>query len=421
MPDHHLPNTTPLTSLEEELGNLEMLKNQAFYPVQAKNASTKKKKSTPSIINICAWLSLSVCLFFIFISDFSFTRHESMYYPLILLIGGGIIMASLIMHTILHELGHVLGGLAGRRILVTFIVGKWRYEKTVRGYRWRKSKPIAGIAGAAAMVLDTTKNNTNSIRYQLLFMLGGIASNLLIGSIAIYICWYHTVHWNFISIALGLFGITGIGIGLLNLAPFSAKGWNTDGKQVLQLLLHQEDKFTEQLFYLSSLYFSGTHIKDWPEKLLPTIEILETLKLPFDKKINGYNMLFNYALATHNENLMLQCASWVAQHIAKIPDGILQQNAYLMLEFAFIQEDMSLFETWRPYVDGGLLNLEPHLYYLDAEHAFRQKNYDKTRLFLCKAVEHLNETITTLSYNQLKEKIHNLQNRLQTIEQGGTS
>lgn len=400
---------------EEKQAKVKARRNQAFYPVYGDaELKSKGKRFVRSGLSLCLWIVVAMGLLFAINGDLSFTVSDGAYHFFILCMGGFTILVALVIHTVLHELGHVLGGLAGCRILITFIVGRWRYEKTVKGYHWRKGKPIAGISGAAAMVLDTSKAGKNADGYQLLFMAGGVVMNLLCGSIALYVCWYHTAHWGIFFVALGLFGITGIGVGLLNLVPFSTKGWNSDGQQMLRLLRHREDDLTQRLFYLSSLYFCGHLIKDWPQELLPTRQELESPDLAFDKKISGYNMLLNYALAIKDHDLSALCACWIAQQVGRMPDGVLQQNAHLMLKFALVQEDMALFEAWRPYANDGLLNGEAALHYMDAMHAFEMQDYAQAHLFVHKAAEKLDEVITMLDYNELKAKVGDLENRLQS-------
>ncbi len=154
-----------------------------------------------------------------------------------LLLMGSVFLA-MILHTIIHELGHVVfGKLTGYEFL-SYRIFSFSLQKTKQGYEIKRLS-IPGTAGQALMKPPALVDGKMPYVW---YNLGGVLFNLLLIIVSFGInvlCDHYVVRFIFtMSIGMGLF------MGIINIFPYSEKGM-TDGCNLLKL-----HRYPEKIKYL---------------------------------------------------------------------------------------------------------------------------------------------------------------------------
>jgi len=132
---------------------------------------------------------------------------------------------SMFLLTNLHELGHFLfGKMAGYKLL-QYKVGPccWKYENG--SYRFEMEK-VKGYMGLCMMIPPA---EGVSRKANLLYYAGGILVNIVTGAVCLLIAFLAQAISPLLFLALSIFGLLSIGMGLLNLRPSMSQNNPTDG------------------------------------------------------------------------------------------------------------------------------------------------------------------------------------------------
>jgi hypothetical protein len=147
------------------------------------------------------------------------------------------------LHVILHEFGHILGGLISGYDFIMFRLFDTVWIKTEEGLSKRKEY-IPGVQGQALMIPPATEDNKQPPF--LLYHASGILVNLLTGVIFILLGRTLTIDW-----LVQFFYISSIVAFLLAIAnAIPLKG--TDGYNISQMLKH--DSISSELTNLLTMY-----------------------------------------------------------------------------------------------------------------------------------------------------------------------
>lgn len=133
---------------------------------------------------------------------------------------------------IIHELGHLLSGLiVGFRFQAISIGLIWfGYEYGKLRFRIRR---VASISGAASVTIDRVRRVR---RRFLFFVVGGPAANLMTGSVAALLMAKFGSQNSIRIVFLSLFAFVSILLSLVNVVPFRAGAFWSDGARILALL-----------------------------------------------------------------------------------------------------------------------------------------------------------------------------------------
>ncbi|MGL4668552.1 MAG: M50 family metallopeptidase [Saezia sp.] len=323
------------------------------------------------------------------------------------------VLLSLPFHTVAHELGHALAGLSRGMRIVLLSFGKWRYERTVKGFRWRKSFPIQGIAGVAALMIDTT-NPRKYTRFDfIIFLAAGVFVNLILG-LGAYLIFANLIVSNAFNLvlksALGAFSFTGLFLGVFNLLPLKVNGWYVDGRLIWCTLKGEGWELNRRNLYLGSLLLAGTPARLLPQNDLPTLEELEDEKCPLPFKMSAYQLRLMFALDAGDRAMAEQSAAWLAEHFYQLPDGLRQSVALQMAFFSVhFLHNKEVFNAWRPLCEGGLYNLNVSKYMLDAEYACLCGDREAVRKSIQKARGAFLELPTQAHIDEAEEKLLRLE------------
>lgn len=283
------------------------------------------------------------------------------------------LMLGVWLHVVLHEAGHALAGLAAGMRPVALGVGRWRFERSASGaWQRRRADAIAGVGGFAIMLPRDGRGRGR--RAQAIYLLGGPLANLLTALAAGLLA-------TRLSSPLAVAALSGIGVGallvgLVNLVPFRTHGWSSDGMSLWQLLRGAGDALLGQrLQAAAGLSLSGTRPRDWPPDLLPDEPALDGASPLLAAQ--GRMLRLAHAVDRGDRDAAWADARALAAGARTVPAAFRAHVAVAMAGFAeATTEDTALLAAWRPWCEGGLLDLSPYRHWLDAELAARRGEAD---------------------------------------------
>jgi hypothetical protein len=299
-----------------------------------------------------------------------------------------LIAVSVWLHVLLHEAGHALVGLAVGFRPVAFGVGPLRAERGAQGWRLRWGGSVQGISGFALLLPPA--DAPPSLAHQAWYLLGGPLSNLLFAALAFLLlpvvaeqAWAQT--------AVAVFLLMGLAIGLINLMPFEAAGWLSDGANLR--LLHRDPGavlagLRVQRIVQTSM--DGLRPRDWPAELVEGGP-LPTLPVASPWQVASVLMRLSRAVDAGALVEAAACAQWLANYwpSSKPPErpGIaLTMAVYAALAVDDAATSLALLAAWRPLGNGeSLLDQRAHEAWLDAELAWREGRLDAARSHLAEA------------------------------------
>lgn len=283
---------------------------------------------------------------------------------------GGLVLG-LWPNVVLHELGHLLAGMAAGMRPIALGIGPFRYERTLAGWRGYRGSAQQGIAGFAALLPHADRGEGRGA--QAMMLAGGPLANLLI-ALACFMA--VSALDGSPRLSAGLLGLGGIALvmGAANLLPFTvASGWRSDGRNLLDLVHRAPDAdLYLALQRIVGLSLAGHRPRDWPAAALP----VATPDLPPTMLATSSHMLcLSHAMDAGDAAASSMHGRWLADHWTATPSGqrpavATQMGAYA----AVIARDAALLAAWRPYCEGGLLDLSPYRAWLDAELALLQED-----------------------------------------------
>lgn len=163
-----------------------------------------------------------------------------------------------------HELGHLLGGIAvGFRPLL-FMVGPLRIERIGDRVKTSFTFKNAMFGGLAACVpLDT-----RDLRRRTLWLIaGGPLASLVAG--ALFLAARPLVEAPLASTLLFAFGVVSLLLGIVSLAPMQAQGFYSDGARILRLMRGGADVEREvAIIGIMAASMSGQRPREWSAELI---------------------------------------------------------------------------------------------------------------------------------------------------------
>ena len=267
-------------------------------------------------------------------------------------------------NVVLHDAGHLLAGIAAGLRPVALGIGPFRYERTLAGWRGYRGSALQGIAGFAALLPDGHAGAGRGA--QAVMLAGGPLANLLVASICFAAA---AALGGFPRTAGLLWGVGGIALvlGVANLVPFTvAAGWRSDGRTLLDIARHAPDADIHlALQRVVGLSLAGQRPRDWPVTALPAA----TPDLPPTMLATSAHMLcLSHAMDGADTGTAHAHARWLADHWTALPHAQYPAVATQMGGYAaVIARDADLLAAWRPFCEGGLLDLSPYRAWLDAE------------------------------------------------------
>lgn len=303
--------------------------------------------------------------------------------PMLAVIGVAVLLSAWL-HTVLHEAGHAIAGVAVGLKPLAFGVGPLRAERGERGWQLRWGGSVSGIGGFALLLPPV--GASPGVRAQAVYLLGGPLANLLVAALALpMLLALDGPAWA--EIALGVFVGVGVIIGVINLVPFRSGGWLSDGAGLRQLRTDPDAAMAglrvQQLVQAS---VDGVRPRDWPAALLPRGPLPA---LPTDSPMAMPTTVMRLAHAIDSGDAVAAeaCACFLAAYWPQSPLPERPGIALTMAAYAACTrpDDAVLLAPWRALVSRGLLDQSAHEAWLDAELAQREGRLDDTRRLLDEA------------------------------------
>lgn len=178
----------------------------------------------------------------------------------------GVSLVSLIVgflaNTILHELGHMIGGLLTGYKFLSFRIFKYTIVKDGDGLHW-KQFDISGTAGQCLMIPPSVDDDEQLPYFW--YNAGGVTANLLV--VLLCAALIGALDLSAIPFCLCMmFLATGLYMLVLNAIPMSPGGTPNDGKNILVLWRHpaQRGCFSRMMNVVAEQSF-GKRLKELPE------------------------------------------------------------------------------------------------------------------------------------------------------------
>ena len=212
-----------------------------------------------------------------------------------------IFIISYLVHIIIHELGHLIFGLATGYSFVSFRIGSFTIIKEDEKLKIKKYS-IPGTAGQCLMMPPDLKDGKYPF---VIYNFGGVILNIITSLISILFAIYIIDTNSSLYEILMPFGIAGIVVGLINGIPFKISGIVNDAYNVMSII---KDDEARRGFYLqlkvNGLSSKGIRYKDMDLNLLKLKEDAD-----ISNPLNTGLKLMEYNWYLDNMDLLMQeCA-----------------------------------------------------------------------------------------------------------------
>lgn len=185
-----------------------------------------------------------------------------------------LLLLSIFLVLLIHELGHVAGGLIGGNTFALLIVGPLRVEVEEEKLRWRFNKSLSAFGGLALTMPNSTENFK---RRRALTVAAGPGASLLLAVIclgAVFLINPTVIQgaFRFFLFCLGGLSFT---IFAATIIPMQAGGFLSDGMQLVQIFSNNPSaKRYEALLQLMARIQQGLRPKDIGEEELAVMSSL---------------------------------------------------------------------------------------------------------------------------------------------------
>ena len=308
---------------------------------------------------------------------------------------------------VVHEAGHALCGIARGMHAVALGVGPLRWERGGSRWHFRYGDWIRGLGGFAALVPRGRRGLSGFD--QACFLAGGPLANLLTAVLALAVLAPWTPSPLAAAFLLGT-AASALFLGVVNLLPFRAHGWHSDGRQLLDLVRRSPDAAIQQrVRQLLALTQAGVRPRDWPDALVPgPVEgASPALAVNADLLRLGWAMDRGDA-ATGFESASRAIAGFHALPIAARPHLAAAIAGYA----AVMLRDPVVLAAWRTLCEGGVIDLSVIRDWLDAELAELSGDAATARDRAAAVRARLDRLPDPVSSLQLREHLDALEARL---------
>ena len=282
-----------------------------------------------------------------------------------LLVFIGVLPAVMWIQIVVHELGHAAFGVAVGQRLHAIAFGALRLVHLDGRWRRPTGEPTQGIGGFAYLLPAPDTARPPGAVGTAVMLVGGVAANLAVSLLAIAWMWH--LPESLWKSALTAFVLVGLLFALLNLLPFRAGGFATDGYGLLALARRtREGELLTQVRWAGGLAMGGVPAHAWPTAALPP---LDTAALSPGYAVSALGLRMTHALSTGAHADAEVAARGLREAFPSLPPFFQAHVALAMSEWAAVaRRDEALLAAWRARVGGALLSdLAGVRAWLDAE------------------------------------------------------
>lgn len=257
-------------------------------------------------------------------------------------------------NTILHEAGHLVGGLLTGYKFLSFRIFNLTLQKEDEGWHWKKFS-IMGTLGQCLMCPP----HTQSVPY-FWYNVGGVMVNLIIcviSSIMLYAFDLTMVPFEF---CVMLFA-TGIWFLLTNAIPMTPGGAPNDGKNILILWRHPEQrKHFHSMLAVAAEQSRGKRVSEMPK------EWFESTPVTKDSTVMEMSAR-NLCYARLMDEMRFDEAREIAEELMSISKALPQlfqmevASDLLLLELATLNRIEVINELWNQKLGVGNMTLQKYI------------------------------------------------------------
>jgi len=302
----------------------------------------------------------------------------------------------------IHELGHVLGGLLMGNDFVFVTAGPFKLSKEDSGLKFSLNKHI-NLSGGLAMTLPTKVEGFRLRRFIVIF--GGPFFSLLsaICCFGIYQFAWSNLSSN-MQVFVMLFGFMSLLVFIITIIPQNVNGMMTDGYQLL-MVLKDDDKAKKyaDMLHLTALNQQGKSPSEYPQMILNKY-INSPIENPMDlafKQFEYYKDLAQGNIEQASDKIKMIESNASIYPAAFYPDILAEPYFYysfIEVNDAKIREIEELMKEDVPRASEVTANI-----YRGAR-AFNDKNFDKAREYFETVLSSKKADGFTLLFKQLISK-----------------
>lgn len=226
----------------------------------------KKEKRQKLFFSLCIMLFMAMCGG---IGGYTMAELQDYYFPnkeigvgeFLYIIAAILVMVALIwlLHTYLHEIGHLLAGLLSGYRFQSIRFGSFMFIKTESGIKLRRLT-IAGTGGQCLMFPPDEKGDDYPTFF---YNMGGCFANLLIAFLSIMGYAFGAKN-KLLDMVLLFSFLTGVGMALVNGIPMSSLSNDGYNVGILRKDAKARGAFKKQL-NINNLLAQGASVKEMPE------------------------------------------------------------------------------------------------------------------------------------------------------------
>jgi hypothetical protein len=185
-----------------------------------------------------------------------------------LIVGASLFLGTLF-HVIIHEAGHLVGGLLSGYRFVSFTIGSTMLIKE-NGKLKRKKFNIAGAGGQCLMSPPEMKDGAYPF---FLYNLSGSLTNIVVGIVFIVLFALLRNSFSYAGEVFFPLAFVGLALGIFNILPINAAGLATDGHNIASLRKNEQARQAFWLMLTANGKFTlGERFKDFPAEWFEAIE-----------------------------------------------------------------------------------------------------------------------------------------------------
>lgn len=221
------------------------------------------------------------------------------------------LFVAMLIHTILHESGHLIAGLLTGYEYVSFRIGSLVWIKGKDNKLHLKKMKIKGTAGQCLM--SPPQVPTEECPY-VWYHLGGGLMNLILGLLCVLL--YHFVlPQNIVTLLFfEVFGMIGLVLAATNLLPNKTGGIQNDGYNLIDLGKNMEVKrYMNLVLSINALLTVADTYSDVPKALIDEIKALDHTKMDLTQ-VSAINII-NYQASLYFANGEYERAYKIAKAI----------------------------------------------------------------------------------------------------------
>lgn len=287
-----------------------------------------------------------------------------------LVVFAGLLPVMMWIQIVVHELGHAAFGVAVGQRLHAIAFGALRLVRLDGRWRRPAGEPTQGIGGFAYLLPAPDTTRPPGAISTAVMLVGGVAANAAASLLAIAWMWH--LPESMWKVALAAFVLVGLLFALLNLLPFRAGGFATDGYGLLALARRtREGELLTQVRWAGGLAMGGVPAHAWPSAALPP---LDTAELSPSYAVSALGLRMTHALTVGAHADADEAARGLHGAFPSLPPFFQSFVALGMAQWAAVaRRDAALLAAWRARMGGALLSdLAGVRAWLDAELAALQ-------------------------------------------------